>query len=497
MAGSGRTVTYAELNDESIRLARVLRAAGLARGDRIAILMDNDPRYLTVCWAAQRTGMIYVPINWHLTMAEMRYIVSNSGAKALLVNGASPNASTELRNTASLRVALCLDAQVYGFDDFDDAISSQSADELEDEIEGTDMVYSAGTTGRPKGGKRRSPDRHPADIDPAELNGFFGLFGLGESSAFLTPGAPLYHAAPLRFSMAMTRYGGTNVIMERFDAEASLAAIERYRVTHSQWVPTMFVRLLRLPADTRTRYDLSSHEVAIHAAAPCPVSVKEQMIEWWGPIIHEYYGGSEGGGVTYLSSAEWLEHRGSVGRPIVGRLHILGENGRECPPGEPGVVYAERGIPVEYLDDPDKTKAAHNESGWVTIGDVGYLDGDGYLYLTDRKHHMIISGGVNIYPQEAENVLIEHPSVADVAVIGVPNEEFGEEVKAVVQLLSPSEASDSLADELVAYCRERLASYKCPRSVDFEEELPRDPSGKLYKRLLRDRYWEGHRSRVI
>jgi long-chain acyl-CoA synthetase len=497
MAGSGRTVTYGELNDESIRFAKVLRSAGLERGDRIAILMDNDPRYLTVCWAAQRSGLVYVPVNWHLTAGEMQYIVDNSGARALVVNAACAAPALDLRGSASVRVGLAVGGHVDGYEDFDGAIASQSGDVLEDEIEGADMIYSSGTTGFPKGGARPLSDRHPADFPQDGLDRFFGRFGFDRNSRYLTPGAPMYHAAPLRFSMAVTRFGGTNVIMERFDPADALAAIERDEVTHSQWVPTMFVRLLRLPEEVRDRFDLSSHRTAIHAAAPCPVAVKEQMMAWWGPIVHEYYGGSEGGAISYISAAEAVDHRGSVGRAIVGSFHIVDESGAEQPPGEPGIIYSEQGAPVSYFNDPEKTKAAHDPRGWVTIGDMGYLDDEGYLYLTDRKDHMIIAGGVNIYPQESENILIRHPHVADVAVIGVPNDEFGEEVKAVVQLVDPAIASSELADELIELCRRELASYKCPRSVDFEAELPRAPSGKLYKRRLRDRYWAGHASQVI
>jgi acyl-CoA synthetase (AMP-forming)/AMP-acid ligase II len=295
----------------------------------------------------------------------------------------------------------------------------------------------------------------------------------------------------------MSQLGATSIIMERFDAEAALAAIERYGVTHSQWVPTMFVRLLQLADKTRLAHDLSSHEVAIHAAAPCPVSVKERMMAWWGPILCEYYGASEGGGVTTISSAEWREHRGSVGRSAIGKIRIVGDDGYELPPGEVGLVHFEGGRPIEYLNDREKTRNAYNGQGWASVGDIGYLDDDGYLYLVDRKEHMIISGGVNIYPQEAEDVLIHHHAVSDVAVIGVPNEEFGEEVRAVVQLAQSAEASDELAEELLRFCRTRLTHYKCPRSIDFVDELPRVPSGKLYKRKLRERYWRDQPSGLI
>ena len=357
------------------------------------------------------------------------------------------------------------------------------------------MLYSSGTTGRPKG--VRVPLSGQPLGTPTPLLAMMGaLYGMDEHTVYLSP-APLYHAAPLRFCMSVLRLGGTCIVMEKFDPRLALELIERHRVTHSQWVPTMFIRMLKLPEEERARFDLSSQRVAIHAAAPCPIPVKEQMIDWWGPILHEYYAGTEGNGFTAITSEEWLAHRGSVGRPLRGAVHIVDDEGRELPPGQEGTVYFSGGARFEYHNDPEKTRSAYDERGWSTLGDVGYLDEEGYLYLTDRKAHMIISGGVNIYPQETENVLVLHPKVADVAVIGVPNEEFGEEVKAVVQLLDPAEAGPELAEELIAWCRERLSAIKCPRSVDFVEELPRHPTGKLYKRLLKDRYWGDRNTRIV
>ena len=304
---------------------------------------------------------------------------------------------------------------------------------------------------------------------------------------------PLYHAAPLAYVMSVQSFGGTVVMMERFDAEQALALIEKYRVTHSQWVPTMFVRMMKLPEEARARHDLSSHQVAIHAAAPCPVEVKRQMIEWWGPILYEYYAGTEGSGSTFITSEDWLEHPGSVGRAALGVLHICDENGAELPVGETGLVYFERETPTfEYHNDPGKTADARHPQhpNWNALGDVGYLDADGYLYLTDRKSFMIISGGVNIYPQAIEDLLVTHPKVADVAVFGIPHPEMGEAVKAVIEPAPGHAPSDELAEELLAYAKERLAHYMAPRSIDFIEEMPRLPTGKLYKRLLRDAYWQ-------
>jgi acyl-CoA synthetase (AMP-forming)/AMP-acid ligase II len=358
------------------------------------------------------------------------------------------------------------------------------------------MLYSSGTTGRPKGVKRAIDTTEPFDTPSRYSVLTRKLYGYDPATVYLSP-APLYHAAPLGFTTSVLSWGGTVVVMERFDAEQALALIERHRITHSQWVPTMFTRLLRLPDGAKRHYDLASHRCAVHAAAPCPIEIKRQMIDWWGPILYEYYAGSEGNGFAVIDSKEWLAHPGSVGRAILGELRILDDDGRQVPPGEAGGIYFANGPRFEYHNDAAKTRGAYSPQGWSTLGDVGYVDGDGYLYLTDRKAYMIISGGVNIYPQEAENVLTGHPQVIDVAVFGVPNEEFGEEVKAVVQPADMALATPEFAAELIAYCRARLADVKCPRSIDFDPELPRHPTGKLYKRLLRDRYWANRASRII
>jgi long-chain acyl-CoA synthetase len=322
------------------------------------------------------------------------------------------------------------------------------------------------------------------------------LYGVTADSVYLSP-APLYHSAPLRFTMAAQRLGATVIVMEHFDPMEYLRLIEKHQVTYSQVVPTMFVRMLKLPKEEREQSDLSSLKLVIHAAAPCPVPVKEQMIEWWGPVLFEYYAGTEGNGMTAIDSATWLTKPGTVGKAILGTVHIMDEDGTEQPTGESGTIYFEGGSEFEYHNDPEKTKGSRNDKGWSTLGDIGFLDADGYLYLTDRKAFMIISGGVNIYPQEAENVLTMHPKVMDVAVFGVPNDDFGEEVKAVVQPADMADAGPDLERELMAFCREHLADVKCPRSVDFEAELPRHPTGKLYKRLLKDRYWTGHETRIV
>jgi len=404
--------------------------------------------------------------------------------------------ATALRDRLpGVRRRLMLSGTVSGYEPYETALAACPPRPLAIELEGSDLLYSSGTTGRPKGVKPPLSGK-PVGALPPLLRLLTHLYGTGPDAVYLSP-APLYHAAPLRFNLSVQRLGGTCIVMEHFDALEALHLIEGFRVTFSQWVPTMFVRMLKLPERERSRFDLSSHRAAVHAAAPCPIEVKEQMIAWWGPILHEYYGGTEGNGLTALDSKEWLVHRGSVGKPVLGEVHIVGEDGSELPTGEAGLVYFANGPRFEYHNDPEKTRGARNEKGWSTLGDIGYVDGEGYLYLTDRKAHMIISGGVNIYPQEAENVLITHPKVADVAVIGVPNKDFGEEVKAVVQPIDMADAGPELASELMDFCRQRLADLKCPRSVDFEAELPRHPTGKLYKRLLKDRYWKGHKTRIL
>lgn len=502
MAATGQVVTYRELDERSNRLAHLLHDAGLRYGDHIALCMENHPRYLEVVWAAQRSGLYFTPINYHFNAEEITYIVDNCDAQAYITSAFMAETAAAARDLLPERchVRLMLDRPdgLVGYDDYETAVAAYPTTPLDEELEGAAMMYSSGTTGRPKGIKYVNP-RRPVGSPLAGLAGFKDLYGIDEHCVYLSP-APLYHSAPLQFCIAVTRVGGTAIVMERFDPEAALAAIERYRVTHSQWVPTMFVRMLKLPEQVRARYDLSSQKLAIHAAAPCPIPVKQQMIEWWGPIIFEYYGATEGGGATMITSEEWLAHPGSVGKPSNCVVHILDEEGNELPRGETGVVWFEgtgNTLQFEYYKDPEKTAAAHNRQGWSTVGDMGYLDEDGYLYLTDRRDFMIVSGGVNIYPQEAENLLVTHPKVLDAAVFGVPNEEMGEEVKAVVQPVDMADAGPELEAELIAFCRQHLAHYKCPRSVDFEAELPRQPTGKLYKRLLRDRYWGDRTSRIV
>ncbi len=500
MAGSGATVTYAELEDRSCRLARVWADAGLGFGDHVALLIENQPRFLEVCWAAQRSGLYYTAINTHLTPEEVAYVVADCDAKALVTSAAMGDLAGPLVPLIGAGVVsrLAMDGEVAGYEPYEDALASVPPGPPDQEWEGAAMLYSSGTTGRPKG-VRFTLERKPLGEPGLAVEGFRVLYGMGPDTRYLSP-APMYHAAPLQFCMAVIRLGGTAVIMERFDPEAALAAIERWQITHSQWVPTMFVRLLKLPVAVRERYDLSSQQYVLHAAAPCPVPVKEQIIEWWGPIVSEYYSSTEAVGATAISSEEWLAHRGSVGRSMGSTIHICDDDGSDLPVGEIGVVWFEspvQGLQFEYHKDPTKTRGAHDHRGWATNWDMGRLDAEGYLYLTDRKDFMIVSGGVNIYPQEAEDVLVTHPAVADAAVFGVPDPEMGEQVKGVVQPLEPGTAGPELEAELLAHCRAHLAHYKCPASIDFEAELPRQDTGKLYKRLLRDRYWGDQESRIV
>lgn len=481
MSDGSPGLSYAQLEDRANRAAWLLRSLGIQTGETIAFWLPNCPEVFEVYWAGQRAGLYVTPIATGLTGAEADYIVENSGARLVL-------ASTEVPGlTALSRPA---GVTVMSLEDWHAAVDSQPAGPIADEAPGFHMVYSSGTTGRPKGIRLPLPQGAVTDLHQLAAQ-IEARYGLGVQDTYLSP-APLYHTAPLAYTTAAHRLGATVVVMPKFDPEEWLRAVERYRVTMTQMVPTMFVRLLKLPEAVRKAYDLSSLRHVIHAAAPCPVPVKHAMIEWLGPILYEYYGGSEGNGSTAITSEEWLKKPGSVGKATWGTLHICDDAGNELPPGEQGIVYFEGGWDFQYLGDPEKTRESRNplHPTWSALGDIGYVDEDGYLFLTDRKSHMIISGGVNIYPQEVENLLITHPKVADAAVIGVPNPDFGEEVKAVVQPLDPADATPVFAKELLEFCRANLSPIKCPRSVDFDPALPRLENGKLYKRLIKDRYWE-------
>lgn len=493
MAGSGFTQTFAELDAAANRLSRLLSAAGLRPGDHVAICMENHDRYMEIIWGCHYAGLIYTAASSRLTSKELAYIINDCGAKVFITSKYKADQAAEIMPEISqVELRLMLDDVIDGYESYEHAVAQHPAEPLEGRIAGMDMLYSSGTTGMPKGVLGEFV-QEPLEEAPGSIMPLLQLlFEMTADSVYLSP-APFYHAAPLRFCLAVQRLGATVVAMEHFDAEGYLSAVERHKVTHSQVVPTMFVRMLKLDDDVRTSYDVSSLRCVVHAAAPCPIPVKKQMIEWFGPVIHEYYAGTEGNGFIYCNSESWLAHEGTVGQPLNCVLHICDENGEEVPQGESGTIFFESAAKFEYHNDPEKTKSSRHPKGWTTLGDVGYVDADGFLYLTDRKAYMIISGGVNIYPQESENVLVTHPKVVDVAVFGIPNDDFGEEVKAVVQpkeMPADAAAADALAKELIAFCRSQLADVKCPRSIDFREELPRHPTGKLYKRLLKDEYWK-------
>jgi long-chain acyl-CoA synthetase len=500
MATSGVTISFGELERRANQLAHLLRASGVRRLDHIAIFMENNPRMVECCSAGERTGVYYTCVNSYLSPEEVAYIVNNCQARVVITSAAK-------RDVAVALPALCPDVERWlmvdidqpdsGYDPYESAVAPFPTEPIDNEELGVAMLYSSGTTGRPKGILRPLPEVHPGA--PLPLMSFVAnVFQLTASMTYLSP-APLYHSAPLASVSGAVRLGATTVMMEHFDPTQYLELVGRHRITHSQVVPTMFSRLLKLPAEVRQAADVSSLEAVVHAAAPCPLQVKEQMIEWFGPIIYEYYGATEANGLTFCDTAEWLAHPGTVGRAILGEVVIRDEDGKECPTGTPGTVWFRGATNFEYWNDPAKTAESRDPDGTTsTVGDVGYLDDGGFLYLTDRRTYMIISGGVNIYPQETENLLITHPKVLDAAVVGVPNEDLGEEVKAVVQAVPEAEPGPGpeLERELIAFCRNHLAHYKCPRSVDFVDELPRLPTGKLYKRLVRERYWEGHATRI-
>jgi acyl-CoA synthetase (AMP-forming)/AMP-acid ligase II len=498
MAGSGERVSFATLVANTNRAAQLLRSLGLKAGDCIAICMENNSRYFELCWAAHNAGLYYTPISSRLKSSEVAYIVADCGARVLFASSSLREVAVAAlqaqRNTVAgfMICGASTDSAGAGFTSYEQALALLPAappGELTHEsVQGTTMMYSSGTTGAPKGIKPPLSELPVEQLAALPLR-LRELYGFDAGTVYLSP-APLYHAAPLKFCLAVLAAGGTVVVMEKFDAEHALRCIQEHRITHSQWVPTMFSRLLKLPDEVRQRYKLSSQRLAIHSAAPCSIEIKEQMLQWWGPIVHEYYSGSESIGMCAIGPEEWLLRKGSVGKAARGIPHVLGESGEELPPGSTGLIYFETATTLRYHNDPQKTARAHNDKGWATMGDVGYIDADGYIYLTDRRDFVIISGGVNIYPQEGEAVLAAHPSVSDVAMFGVPNEDFGEEVKAVVVPQQLADAGPGLEKELIDFCRGRLSSIKCPRTIDFVSELPREPTGKLLKKQLRQRYWD-------
>lgn len=487
MAASGESVSYGEMDANANRFARLLRAQGVGSGEHWALLMENNALYLQLVWGSQRSGAMMVPISTRLTAPEIAYILRDADVRLLVTSVQYADTAEVLREELPQCAILTLGSG--GADDLEAALGAETAAPLDDPLPGQYMLYSSGTTGRPKGVRPRPPETD----DVLAINPLVGLAVMGAgmpadgSMVYLSP-APLYHAAPLGWCTTAHRLGGTVVVMEKFEPEHALATIERYHVTDSQWVPTHFVRLLKLPEEVRTRYDLSSHKRAIHAAAPCPVPVKRAMIDWWGPIVTEYYAGSEGIGMTLIKAEDWLAHPGSVGKAIHGKLHVCRADGSEAAPGEDGLIYFENDVIPTYHNDPEKTAEAMHAAGWMTLGDIGHVDEDGYLYLTDRKSHMIICGGVNIYPQEIENLLVTHPAVMDAAVIGAPDPDLGEIVVAVVQPVDMERADEGLEEELRAFLAPQLSRIKMPRLFEFRAELPREANGKLYKRELRQEF---------
>ena len=488
----GEPVSYGELYARSQRVAALLHEAGLRRGDGVALVLPNRREFFEITWGCQLSGLYYTAVNTHFTPDEVSYVIADSEARAVFVDASMTGVAEHVLALGDVHVAVGGD--LPGWCSYEGALADAGA--APPHSDGSEMLYSSGTTGRPKAVRRPLP---------TDGNGSWGQnvleqalrqrYDMTPSDVYLSP-APLYHAAGVNYSMAVHRVGAAVVLMRKFDAEAVLRLISEHRVTHAQFVPTMFVRMLKLPADVRNSYDVSSLECVIHAAAPCPVDVKHQMMEWFGPIVHEYYGGTEGFAGCIIGPKEWLAHPGSVGKPF-SAVHVLDEDGVELDVGQSGELFFEGGPQFEYFKDPEKTASVSNDRGWRSLGDMGYVDEDGYLYLTDRSTFMIVSGGVNIYPQEVENLLVMHPKLVDAAVFGVPNDEFGEEVKAVVQPVDGIAHGPELAAELIEYCRANLAAYKCPRSVEFDSELPRDPNGKLYKRRIRERYWQGRSSRIL
>jgi acyl-CoA synthetase (AMP-forming)/AMP-acid ligase II len=485
IAATGETRTYGELEAASNRIAQLLHARGLRRGDVVALLLPNCAEYYEIVWAAHANGMYVAPINWHLSAREAAYILTDCEAKALFADASLAETVAAISDAVDgVPLRFVTTGDLPGFEPLRAATAGQSTDPLPDSVEGSWMFYSSGTTGVPKGIKPKIPG-----VELGAPNAFVGLltglYGFDDEVVYLCP-APLYHAAPAGWSTGTQRLGGHVVVMERFDPLETLRLIEKHQITHIQVVPTHIIRMLKLSPEERSRFDLSSLKMMVHAAAPCPVDVKREALEWLGPKLYEYYSASEGSGFTAIGPEEWLAHPGSVGRSMLGPVHILDDDGNELPVGEEGEIWFENAQRFEYHGDKEKTANVFNDRGWATIGDIGRLDDEGYLYLTDRASNMIISGGVNIYPREAEDILIGHESVEDVGVIGTPDEVMGEQVTAFVQLRPGFVASPELAGSLIDYTRERLSHFKCPREIRFVDSLPRLPTGKLLKRLLKE-----------
>ncbi len=494
------TTSWTDFNGRVNRLIHVLRAAGLRKGSTVGVLMSNRREYFEVLSACAHSSMLAVPINWHFVPDEASYVLENSDAEALIADSMFRSLAVAAgKDIQRLSLRALVDSEpTDGFEDYDRLLGGSPETEPPEQGEGGVMFYTSGTTGRPKGVRRLGELGGPLATGRAIAQGMSGLLALPTGGVTLLCG-PLYHSAQWAFSYLPLGAGNSVVMQHKFVPEETLALIDRHRVTNIHLVPTQFVRLLRVDEATRKHFDGSSLEIVLHGAAPCPPQIKRQMIDWWGPVVSEYYGGTEGAVISIIDSQEWLKRPRSVGKPLpIVEVSVLNEDGTPCPPGEPGQIYVRSQMTpdFEYHKEPEKTAQAHLEAGVFTMGDIGFLDEEGYLYLTDRKIDMIISGGVNIYPAEIEMVLAGHPAVRDVAIIGVPDDEYGEQVKAIVEINEEYDPSDDLADRLIAFCREHLAGYKAPKTVDFEDTLPRHPTGKLYKRLLRDRYWESSETNI-
>ncbi len=479
---TGQTLTFGELESATNRAANALLSMGLCRGDCIGISIVNRPEFLTLMLAAQRLGLFYVLLSTKLSIGDLAYILEDAQAKVTIMSSGC-FAAEKPDDLATLPGHLCLiDIAAHNYPDWT-ALQAQQPGTLPPQpSRGREMLYSSGTTGRPKGVRKALLVGDFDAVDPVNV-GVASAYGVGVGAVFYSP-CPLYHAAPHRFANAALHNGATLVVPAQFDAVQSIEELGSFECTHSLWVPTMFHRMLQQPESARSPAGLNAHRHAIHGAAPCPVHVKRQMIEWWGPILDEYYSGSEGIGSTHITSAEWLAHPGSVGRPLGCKVHILNAAGNELGPGEIGDIYFESDTAFEYWKESEKTKSITSRQGWRTFGDIGYLDADGYLYLTDRKHFTIISGGVNIYPQEVESVLLEHPEISDVAVIGIPNDEFGQIAVAIVQLVDSVQPTDALKASLRTFVRDRLGPVKTPKAIEFEQDFPRHATGKVYKQEL-------------
>jgi acyl-CoA synthetase (AMP-forming)/AMP-acid ligase II len=494
MAGSGERTSFAELEAAANRGAQLLRRLGLRRGDRFVLWSGNNPRFLEIAWAMSRSGLYMVPVAAKLGAAEAAHIINDCGAGVLIVDSTLPHAADLCARMPTLcpgiRHAYALHGALAGTERWEAACAALPETLIDDPSPGRPMMYSSGTTGKPKGIRLPLVDGD-FDTPPPFAPLMAHRYGAGPNTTFVLS-APLYHSGPLAMAMAEQSLGATVLLFETFDAQAMLQAIDKYRPERGQFVPTMFIRMLKLPPEVRERYDVSSLQVAIHSAAPCPVETKRAMIDWWGPVLEEIYGGTENAGSTMISSDEWLRNPGSVGRAAQGSIHICDDAGNELPVGETGTIYFDAGARFEYLNDAGKTAGSQHPAhpAWTTFGDIGRVNEDGYLFLSDRRAFMIIAGGVNIFPQEAEDVLVHHPEVADVVVFGVPDPDMGEQVKAVVEPVDLSRAGPEFEATLIDYCRQELAGLKCPKSIDFVDKLPRDDAGKIAKHALRSKYWE-------